>query len=53
MTDEFMKHFISFLVTLLGLVIYIVGYSSGRQGWWFTVLGLVVLYFLVLKLIDA
>jgi len=48
-----MKHFISALVTLLGLVIYIVGYSSGRHGWWMTAIGLVILYVLVLKLIDA
>ena len=44
MSDAFMRHFISFIGALVCLVVYWAGFMAGRSGWWWTVLGIAVIY---------
>ncbi len=53
MSENFMKHFISFVGTMACLMAYLGGYFAGKESWWWTAIGLVAVYFIILKLIDA
>lgn len=53
MSDNFIRHFVSIAVTLIVLIAWVAGYFSGINGWWWTVLGIVVVYALVYKLIKV
>lgn len=53
MSDTLIRHLISFLVTLAALMIFWAAYVSGARGWWGTVIGLVVVYAVVYKLVEV
>ncbi len=53
MTDNFIRHLIAFLVVLICLIIFSVGYMSGIRGWWFTGFTLLFVYIIVYKLVDV
>jgi hypothetical protein len=53
MSDQFMRHFISFVGALTCLVVYWAGYISGKNGWWLTAIGIVVIYGIIYNLLDA
>lgn len=48
-----MRHFISFCGALTGLVIYWAGFMAGKSGWWWTAIGIAVVYFIIYKLLEA
>ncbi len=53
MSDKFLKHLISIIASLLCIAVYLTGYVSGVNGWWFTGFSVVVFYIIVLNLVDA
>jgi hypothetical protein len=53
MSEGFLRHAISFCAALLCFVSYYAGYISGTKGWWFTGLGAIIIYLIVLKVIDV
>lgn len=53
MSDKFLRHAISAIGFLVGALIYAAAYTAGRAGWWWTAIGLVAIYFIVYKLVDA
>jgi len=53
MNDNFIRHLVSLLAVLLCLVVYVAGYISGVHSWWWTALGLIVIYVITFKIVDA
>ena len=53
MTDSILKHMIASVATLITFFVYLSGYFSGKVGWWWTGLFLVIIYFAMLKFVDA
>lgn len=53
MTDRFIRHFVSVVGVLIGLLIYYVGYSAGTRGWWATALTMVIIYPIVYKIVHV
>lgn len=52
MSENFIRHFISFMAVLVCALAYFSGYWSAGRGWWWTALGLGVIYILVYKLLK-
>jgi len=52
MSDNFIRHVVAFIATIIGLFIYYAGYLSGQNGWWWTGFGLVIIYGGVYKIIN-
>lgn len=44
MNDTKFKHLVAFIATFLALLAYVSGYVSGQEGWWWTGIGLLVIY---------
>lgn len=53
MTETFMRHFIAAMSTLIALAVFLGGYFSGRNGWWWGGIGVVVVYIIVYKLVKT
>lgn len=53
MTDNAIRHLIAFLGFLVTLLVYIIAYASGGNGWWFTVITLIGVYAIIYKLVDV
>lgn len=53
MSDTFIRHLVAFLSMMLCLLVYIAGYISGTHSWWWTGLGLVIIYIITFKIVDA
>jgi hypothetical protein len=53
MGDNFLRHLISFLISVVLILVWTAGYISGLREWWFLVFGFVILYPLIYKLIDV
>ena len=53
MSDNFIRHLISFIGMLVTGLAYFSGYVSGNNGWWWTVFGLGIFYFIIYKLVEA
>lgn len=53
MSDKAIRHLVAILATLASLAVYAVGYVSGANGWWLTVVTLIVVYAIIYKLVDA
>ena len=53
MSDNFIRHLVSLLAVLLCVVVYVAGYVSGMHSWWFTSFGLIVVYIITFKIVDA
>ena len=53
MSDQFIRHFIALIGTLIALVIFWAGFVSGGHGWWWAFFGVLFMYIIVYKLVDA
>ncbi len=53
MTLTFMRHFIAAMGALITLAIFLGGYFSGRNGWWWAGFGVIAVYFIIYKLVKA
>lgn len=53
MSENAIRHIIALCGTLVGLLIYISGYVSGIERWWWTAFGLIFLYILIYQLVEA
>ena len=53
MSDNFMRHAVAFIATLICFFAWYSGYLSGGYGWWWTVFGLLVIYGGVYKAIHG
>lgn len=53
MSDGFIRHLIAFLGTMAGFLIFWAAYVSGANGWWWTFIGLIVIYMIIYKLVEA
>lgn len=53
MTDGFIRHLIAFLGTLVCMIVYAIAYYSGANGWWFTLVSLIIVYPIIYTLVDT
>lgn len=53
MSENTIRHLIALFGTLTGLLVWWSGYASGARGWWWTVLGLIGLYWIIYSLVEA
>ena len=53
MSENFIRHLIAIFGTLTAVVIYWAGYSAGKNGWFWTIGGMVVVYIVIYKLVDT
>jgi hypothetical protein len=53
MSENFIKHVICICGTLVAFIAWWSGYVSGGRGWWWTAIGLAVIYFVIFKLLDV
>lgn len=53
MTDNAIRHLIAALGTLATIIVYVIAYYSGVQGWWFTIVTLIGVYAMIFKLVDV
>ncbi len=44
MNDTTIRHLVSILATLICALSYFSGYFSGAHGWWWTAIGLIIVY---------
>ncbi|MDO8499353.1 MAG: hypothetical protein Q7S66_01685 [bacterium] len=44
MSENFVRHVITFIAVIICLLVFYAGYISGQHGWWWTVLGMFVIY---------
>ncbi len=52
MTDNFIRHLVAIIATLICVLAWFAGYVSGQHGWIWTVLGALIVYGGVYKIID-
>lgn len=52
MSDTKFRHAVAFVATLITGLAYVSGYISGQEGWWWTAVGLLVIYGGVFTLIK-
>ncbi len=53
MSENAIRHIIALCGTLVGVLIYISGYVSGIERWWWTAFGLIILYIIIYQLVEA
>ncbi|MBT4153027.1 MAG: hypothetical protein HOE53_00050 [Candidatus Magasanikbacteria bacterium] len=53
MSETLIRHLIAFMGILVTGLVYWIAYASGARGWWWTVLGLIIIYGMIYKLVDA
>lgn len=53
MSDTFIRHIIALVSVLIALAIFFAGYISGLRGWWWGAIGVIFIYLIVYKLVDA
>ena len=53
MSDKFIRHLVSFLGMSVCMLAWWSGYASGKSGWWWTPLGVIVIYAVIYKLVEA
>jgi hypothetical protein len=53
MSDKFIRHLVSFLGMSVCMLAWWSGYASGKSGWWWTALGVIVIYAVIYKLVEA
>ena len=53
MSDNFIRHLISLCALLVVGLAYFSGYMSAGLGWWWTAIGLIAVYAIVYKLVEA
>ncbi|MFH2018864.1 MAG: hypothetical protein ABII98_02635 [bacterium] len=52
MSDNFIRHMVAIIATIICLLAYYSGYVSGQNGWWWTSIAVVIIYGGVYKVID-
>ncbi|MBU0596722.1 hypothetical protein KJ641_00745 [Patescibacteria group bacterium] len=52
MSDEFIRHFISFIAMVVVFFAWLSGYFSGAHAWWWVGLGSIMFYFITYKIIG-
>lgn len=52
MSENLIRHMIAFLGTFVGVLAWLSGYVSGIRGWWWTIIGVVVIYMALYNLIK-
>jgi len=53
MTEGFIRHLVSAIGFLLSVAVWLGGYLSGGQGWWWTGIFLLPVYFIVYALLEV
>lgn len=53
MSDNFIRHLVSLIVTIVFGLVWVVGYFSHINGWWWTVVGIIIIYIIIYKLIEV
>ena len=53
MTDTILRHMVAIFATLICGMAYFAGYFSGKEGWWWTVFAVLVVYGAIYKMVDA
>jgi len=53
MSDTLIRHLIALIGTIVSGLIFWAAYYSGVNGWWFTVFGLFIVYFIVYALVEV
>ncbi|MBU0660848.1 hypothetical protein KKG22_01555 [Patescibacteria group bacterium] len=53
MSDKFIRHLIAFIGFVVAVLIYVSAYTAGKNGWWWTSVGLIAVYFIVYGLVEA
>ncbi len=53
MSDTFIRHLVALAGTLVAILIYWAGYGSALRGWWWTILGVAIVYYALYHLIEA
>ncbi len=53
MTENFIRHMVAFCGSLIVLLAYFSGYVSSAHGWWWTGLGVIVIYVAIHKLLGS
>jgi hypothetical protein len=52
MGDQILRHMVALSITLMCVFAYYAGYVSGGRGWWWTVIGMLIIYGGVFKMVD-
>jgi len=53
MSENFIRHLISFLGFIIAIVVFFAGYIAGTEGLWGFAIITIVFYFIVYKLIEV
>ena len=53
MTENFIRHFVAFVGTLIAGLIYFAGYVAGLHGWWWAGVSVAAVYVILYNLITA
>jgi hypothetical protein len=53
MTDNFIRHFVAAVGSIIAGLIFYAGYVSGTHGWWLAGISIAVFYAILYNLITA
>ncbi len=53
MSDAVIRHVIAIVSMLIAGILFFVGYNAALHGWWWVSFGLIFVYTIVYKLVDA
>jgi len=53
MSENFMRHFIAFIGSLICVAAYWAGYVGGKSGIWWPIFGVIAIYAVIYKLIET
>ncbi|NCO05168.1 MAG: hypothetical protein GW939_03400 [Candidatus Magasanikbacteria bacterium] len=53
MSDNFIRHLIAIISTIIAFIIFVIGYSAGTAGWWWAGIMVLGVYVIVHKLVDV
>lgn len=53
MSENFIRHFVAAIGTIIAGLIYWAGYVGGQHGWWWAGFGVLVVYIIVYQTITA
>jgi len=53
MSEEFIRHFLSFLAMLIAGIVFYGGYVAGANGWWVAAFAILAVYPIVFGLLEV
>ena len=53
MSENGMRHFISFIGFLICLLLFFIGYKAGDLGWWWLAIFVIGTYIIIYKLLEV